>query len=147
LKLNESFVLLVEDREEDVELTLRAFGKAGVSNRVEVVRDGIEAIEFLEGSGSFPESNRYEAPAMMLVDINLPRLNGIQFVRRVRNMDRLRYVPVIMVTSSNEPLDLRASYDSGANSFVRKPVSTADFSSAISRICGYWLEINETPDP
>jgi CheY-like chemotaxis protein len=143
--VNDSYVLLIEDRGEDVELTLRAFEKTGVTNRIEVVHDAVEALEFLQGVHPFAERWKGEVPAMILLDIDLPRLSGVQLLRKIRQMDKLRYVPIIMITSSNEDRDLKASYDAGANSYIRKPVSSADFGALIYRLCAYWLQANEPP--
>ena len=143
--MGDSYILLVEDRGEDVELTLRAFEKAGVSSRVHVLHDGLEALEFLQGVHPFSEEVRGTVPALMLVDVKLPRMDGIQLLQRARKLERMRYVPIIMVTSSDDSLDLRACYDNGANSFIRKPRIAADFTLAISRMCEYWLGVNELP--
>lgn len=141
----DSYILLVEDRGEDVELTLRAFQKAGITNRIQVIHDGMEALEFLEGVHPLASDIQGIPPALMLVDVKLPRMDGIQLLQRVRKLDKMRYVPIIMVTSSSEPFDLRESYDSGANSFIRKPASSAEFTQVIGRMCEYWLGVNETP--
>jgi len=143
--VGDSYILVVEDRGEDVELTLRAFEKAGVSSRVHVLHDGLEALEFLQGVHPFSEEVRGTVPALMLVDVKLPRMDGIQLLQRARKLERMRYVPIIMVTSSEDSLDLRASYDNGANSFIRKPPVAADFTLVVSRMCEYWLGVNEQP--
>ena len=134
--MNDAYILLVEDRMEDVELTLRAFKRAHLANEIVVKNDGVEAIGFLE---------KAEPPALMLVDISMPRMNGIQLLERVRQMPHLKYVPVIMLTSSTEEQDLVASYDRGANSYVRKPVTFADFTELIARLGMYWIVLNEVP--
>jgi two-component system response regulator len=143
--VGDSYILVVEDRGEDVELTLRAFQKAGVSSRVQVLHDGLEALEFLQGVHPFSGEVHDAAPALMLVDVKLPRMDGIQLLQRVRKLEKMRYVPIIMVTSSEDSLDLRASYDNGANSFIRKPPVAADFTLVVSRMCEYWLGVNEQP--
>ena len=143
--MGDSYILVVEDRGEDVELTLRAFQKAGVSSRVQVLHDGLEALEFLQGVHPFSGEVHDAAPALMLVDVKLPRMDGIQLLQRVRKLEKMRYVPIIMVTSSEDSLDLRASYDNGANSFIRKPPVAADFTLVVSRMCEYWLGVNEQP--
>jgi two-component system response regulator len=143
--VNDSYILLIEDRGEDVELTLRAFEKTGVTNRIEVVHDAVEALDFLQGVHPLAGRNNGEAPAMILLDINLPRMSGVQLLKEIRRLDKMRYVPVIMITSSNEERDLKASYDAGANSYIRKPVSSNDFGALIYRLCAYWLQANEPP--
>jgi two-component system response regulator len=143
--VNDGYILLIEDRGEDIELTLRAFEKTGITNRIEVVHDGLEALAFLEGAHPFAERSRGQGPAMVLLDVNLPRMNGIQLLQKIRHMERLRYVPIIMITSSNEERDLKAAYDAGANSYIRKPVSSTDFGALIYRLCAYWLQANEPP--
>jgi two-component system, response regulator len=134
--VNEPYVLLVEDREEDIELTLRAFKRARLLNEIVVKRDGVDALEFLRTA---------EPPALMLIDINMPRMNGIELLQNVRELERLRFVPAIMLTSSPEERDLIAAYDRGANSYVRKPVASADFADLIGRLGMYWIVMNQLP--
>jgi CheY-like chemotaxis protein len=134
--LNEPYVLLVEDREEDIELTLRAFKRARLLNEIVVKHDGVEALEYLRTA---------DAPALMLIDINMPRMNGIELLQHVRALEHLRFVPAIMLTSSPEERDLIASYDRGANSYVRKPVASADFADLIGRLGMYWIVMNQLP--
>lgn len=144
--MNESYILLVEDREEDIELTLRAFKKAHILNEIIVKRDGLEAIEFLEslGGGGTGDSPR-ALPTLVLLDVNMPRLNGLEVLARMRQLDFLRCVPVVMLTSSNEERDLLDSYEHGANSYVRKPVAFTDFAALIARLGMYWVVTNEVP--
>jgi two-component system response regulator len=127
---------LVEDREEDIELTLRAFKRARLLNEIVVKRDGVEALEFLGAAA---------VPALMLIDINMPRMNGIELLAHIRGVERLRFVPAIMLTSSPEERDLIAAYDRGANSYVRKPVASADFADLIGRLGMYWIVMNQLP--
>jgi len=134
--VNDAYILLVEDRPEDVELTLRAFKRARLVNEIVVRNDGVEALEFLQDA---------EAPALILVDINMPRMNGIMLLEQVRKLDHLRFVPIVMLTSSDEERDLIASYDRGANSYVRKPVTFSDFADLIARLGMYWVVLNEVP--
>lgn len=134
--MNDAYILLVEDRPEDVELTLRAFKRARLVNEIVVRNDGVEALEFLQDA---------EAPALILVDINMPRMNGIMLLEQVRKLDHLRFVPIVMLTSSDEERDLIASYDRGANSYVRKPVTFSDFADLIARLGMYWVVLNEVP--
>jgi CheY-like chemotaxis protein len=136
--------LLLEDRDEDVELTLRAFKKARILNEVVVKRDGIEALEFLEGLANIKGQPK-PAPTVILLDINTPRMNGIDLLERIRKLEHLRFVPVVMFTSSNEQRDLVACYERGANSYVQKPVG--EFSSLIEYLVKYWATMNSTPAP
>jgi len=134
--MNDAYILLVEDRIEDVELTLRAFKRAHLINDIVVKHDGVEALEFLQTA---------EPPALMLIDISMPRMTGIQLLERVRKLEHMRHVPAVMLTSSAEERDLVASYDSGANSYVRKPVTFTDFADLIARLGMYWIVLNESP--
>lgn len=129
-------ILLVEDRDEDAELTVRAFRRARLENEIVVKCDGYEALEYLETSSP---------PAMVLVDINMPRMNGIRLLERIRQIDRLRSVPVIMLTSSLEERDLIACYDRGASSYLRKPVARADFAELIAHLGLHWMVLNKRP--
>jgi two-component system response regulator len=135
--VTEQYILLVEDREEDIELMLRSFKRSHLMNEIVVKRDGVEALEHLE---------RAEAPALILTDINMPRMNGIALVAAIRKIDRLRYVPIVMLTSSSEEPDLLASYERGANSYVLKPVRFSDFTELMDRLGMYWLVLNEAPN-
>jgi two-component system response regulator len=144
--MNDAYILLVEDREEDIELTLRAFKKANIVNDIVVKRDGIEALEFLEGLAKPPQGGqKRELPTLVLLDVSMPRMNGIEVLERIRKLDYLRCVPVVMLTSSNEERDLVASYEQGANSYVRKPVAFTDFAALIARLGMYWVVTNEVP--
>jgi CheY-like chemotaxis protein len=142
MSVNDAYILLVEDREEDVELTLRAFKKSHILNEIVVKRDGLEAIEFLESLGT---ASRRDLPVLVLLDVSMPRMNGIEVLERIRRVDFLRCVPVVMLTSSNEESDLVASYEHGANSYVRKPVAFHDFAALIARLGIYWVVTNEVP--
>ena len=136
--MTEPYILLVEDREEDVELMLRSFKRSHLGNEVVVKRDGVEALEYLEQAAALP--------ALILSDISMPRMNGIELVAAVRKIDRLRYVPIVMLTSSKEEPDLSASYQRGANSYVLKPVKFQDFTELVERLGMYWLVTNQAPN-
>jgi len=137
------YILLLEDRDEDVELTIRAFRKAHILNEIVVKRDGVEALEFLTDLGSVEGGST--SPLLTLLDINTPRMSGITLLEHVRDLSHLRYVPVVMLTSSAEESDLLACYDRGANSYLRKPVAHGEFTSMVERLGMYWVLTNETP--
>lgn len=143
--VNDAYILLVEDREEDIELTLRSFKRAHIVNEIVVKRDGVEALEYLEALAGPAGEPLGEIPALILLDVSMPRMNGIALLEKLRKLNHVRYVPVVMLTSSNEESDLVASYDRGANSYVRKPVAFADFATLISRLGMYWVVTNEVP--
>jgi CheY-like chemotaxis protein len=150
--VSDAYILLVEDREDDVELTLRAFKKAHIANDIVVKRDGLEALAFLEalaagaaGAAWQNGDGRRDLPTLILLDVSMPRMSGIEVLERIRALDYLRCVPVVMLTSSNEERDLVASYEYGANSYVRKPVAFTDFAALIARLGMYWIVTNEVP--
>jgi two-component system, response regulator len=138
-------ILLVEDNPDDEALALRALRKTHASVRVEVARDGVEALEFLSGGGRFGGRHSRDLPDLVLLDMKLPKLSGLEVLRRVRADARTRFLPVVMLTSSVEESDLISSYGSGVNSYVRKPVSFDDFTEAVRQLGLYWLVINEPP--
>jgi two-component system, response regulator len=132
-------ILLVEDNPDDVDLTLRAFKRANVANPVAVVRDGAEAIEYLfDGSvaGRPP-------PGLILMDLKLPKINGLEVLRRIRADERTRLIPVVILTGSREQEDVMAGYRAGANAYVRKPVNFSDFADAVHTLGMFWLLLNE----
>ncbi|MGH7438377.1 MAG: response regulator [Polyangiaceae bacterium] len=138
-------ILLVEDNDDDVALTLRAFGKSGVSNEVVVVRDGVQALDYLFGTGEYAEHGPHELPQVVLLDLKLPRVDGLEVLRKIRSEERTRRLPVVVLTSSNEQRDLVDSYNFGANSYVRKPVDFAQFLEAARQLGLYWLVLNQRP--
>jgi CheY-like chemotaxis protein len=144
--MSERTILVVEDNPDDEEFTLRALQRAHVSNEVVVVRDGLEAIEYLFGEGAHAGRDPSSMPAVILLDLKLPKLGGIEVLQRVRSDPRTRLTPVVILTSSSEDEDMLNSYMSGANSYVRKPVEFAAFASAVASLGAYWLLLNETPD-
>ena len=137
-------VLLVEDNPDDEELTMRGFKRANLANPVDVARDGQEAVDYLFG---IEEQAAKPVPAVVLLDLKLPRVEGLEVLKRIRADKRMRRVPVVILTSSNEDRDLINGYDLGANSYVRKPVPFEEFAMAIAQIGLYWLLINEPPPP
>ncbi len=138
-------VLLVEDNKNDVELTLRAFDKSKVVCEIIVARDGEEALEYLLATGSHAGRDPKRMAEVVLLDLKLPRMDGLSVLRRMRADERTRRIPVVILTSSNEEEDVAASYQLGANSFVRKPVNFADFIESARQIGLYWLAMNEPP--
>ena len=136
---------LVEDNADDVELTLRAFRKSDLVNNVTVVRDGVEALDYLLATGDHAERNADELPDLVLLDIKLPRVDGLQVLERLRSNPRTRLVPVVVLTSSIEPRDLLTCYTLGANSYVRKPIDFSAFAGAVTQLGMYWILINQSP--
>ena len=136
-------ILLVEDNRKDEELTHRALKKAKIGNRVAVVRDGAEALEYLHGTR--PDGTKNELPHLILLDIKLPKVDGHQVLQRIRADDRTRLIPVVLLTTSNEDSDRFKGYSLGANSFVRKPVDFAQFAQAVMQLGLYWLVLNDPP--
>jgi CheY-like chemotaxis protein len=136
-------MLLVEDNQQDELLILRALRKVNLANQVEVVRDGQQALDYLFGEGEFAERAGSDPPAVMLLDINLPRVGGLDVLSRVRSDPRTRLLPVVMLTSSDEERDRMRSYEGGCNSFVRKPLDFAEFAQTVARLGIYWVATNE----
>ena len=138
-------ILLVEDNQDDEELALLAFKKSNLANTIVVARDGVEALDYLFGTGDHAGRDVSVLPQVMLLDLKLPRIDGLQVLQRVRADPRTRRVPVVILTSSREDQDLIESYDLGANSYVRKPVDFAQFAEAVRQLQMYWLVLNEAP--
>ena len=136
-------ILLVEDNPDDVELTIMALEQSRVTNEVVTVGDGVEALDYLFGTGDFAGRDTSVMPQVILLDLNMPRMNGLEFLRRIRADAKTRLVPVAILTTSNEEKDKVESYELGANSFVRKPVDYAKFAGTIQQLGSYWLELNE----
>lgn len=143
--MQERYILLVEDNPDDEELTLMSLEKSGVLNEVKVVRDGEEALEFLFAEGQYRDRDPTALPAVILLDLMMPKLNGFEVLERVKNNPATKCVPVVVLTSSSEEEDLIASYKLGANSFVRKPVEFNRFADAVRQLGLYWLLLNEPP--
>jgi two-component system response regulator len=140
-------ILLVEDNPDDAELTRRAFARNKLANEIIHVADGQEALDYLFAAGAYADRTDLLPPTLVLLDLNLPKIAGLDVLRRMRADPRTRRLPVVVLTSSNEERDLIASYDLGANSFVRKPVDFAEFLEAARQLGMYWLVLNEQPEP
>jgi len=138
-------ILLVEDNRDDVELTIRALTEAKITNAVVVARNGVEALDYLFGTGTHAGRDVTEQPVVVLLDIKLPLLNGIDVLKRMRQDERTRRTPVVMLTSSTEQTDVAQTYELGANSYVRKPVEFESFVTATRQIGLYWTVLNEPP--
>jgi DNA-binding response OmpR family regulator len=138
-------ILLVEDNPQDEMLILRALRKANVGNQVDVARDGQQAVDYLFREGDYTELTGTEMPTVVLLDIGLPRLSGLEVLERIRADSRTELLPVVILTSSDEERDRLSSYQNGANSFVRKPVEFAEFAETVGRLGMYWLVTNEPP--
>lgn len=136
-------ILLVEDNADDVELTRRAFEKAKLLNELVVARDGQEALDYLFATGAYTGRDPDDAPHLVLLDLKLPRVDGLEVLRRIRADERTKRLPVVILTSSREDKDILNSYDFGANSYLRKPVDFAQFTDAARQLGLYWLVLNE----
>jgi len=141
----EKMILLVEDNPNDEELTLRALRKANIANEVFVARDGQQALDFLFGTGQHAGRELAKMPAVVLLDLKLPKLDGIDVLQRMRADPRTKLTPVVVLTSSSEDEDMLRSYQSGANSYVRKPIEFSAFAHAVTQLGMYWILINQTP--
>ena len=142
---SEKIILLVEDNTSDVELTRRALEKARISNRLVVAEDGKEALDYLHGEGRHAGRDPSDWPALVLLDLKLPLVPGLEVLRRTREAARTRRLPVVILTSSKEEQDLAASYDLGVNSYIRKPVDFNQFAHSVEQLGLYWLILNEPP--
>jgi two-component system response regulator len=138
-------ILLVEDNPDDELLTIRAFKRHHILNDIDVVRDGQEALDYLQCHGSWVGRDPCEHPQVVLLDLKLPKIDGLEVLRRMRADDDLRRIPVVILTSSSQESDIVASYDLGANSYVRKPVDFSQFGEAVRELGLYWLMLNEAP--
>jgi two-component system response regulator len=141
----EPHILLVEDSDDDAELTVRAFRQASVTNPVVRVSDGVEALDYLFGRAGFAGRDLFDAPAVVLLDLNLPRLSGLDVLAAIRADERTRYLAVVVLTSSNEDRDRIAAYRHHANSYVRKPVDFEEFVAASRELGLYWMVLNLPP--
>jgi two-component system, response regulator len=138
-------ILLVEDTEDDELLTVRAFAKNNIMNEVVVARDGVEALDWLFATGKHAGRDTAITPQVILLDLNLPRLSGLDVLRRIRGDERTRFLPVVILTSSREEEDVVRSYELGANGYVRKPVEFGSFNEAVKALGLFWLLLNVGP--
>jgi len=141
--VNQGKILLVEDSRDDVELTLRALKSNNITNEVVIASDGVQAIEHLFGAEGRPASG--ELPSIVLLDLNLPKVNGLEVLKRIRSDDRTALLPVVILTSSTEERDMVEGYKLGANSYVQKPVDFLEFTQAAKQLGLYWLLLNRSP--
>lgn len=138
-------ILLVEDNPDDETLALRAFRKNNILNDVVTARDGVEALDYLFGTGAHAGRDTSVTPAVVLLDLKLPKVSGLEVLKRIREDERTRFLPVVILTSSKEEQDLVNGYKLGANSYIRKPVDFPQFIEAVKQLGLYWLVLNETP--
>jgi two-component system response regulator len=143
--MDNGVILLVEDNPDDEALTLRALKKNNIKNEVVVARDGVEALDYLAGSGKWATRDANLVPQVVLLDLKLPKVDGLEVLRRLRADSRTKLLPVVILTTSNEEQDRLQGYDLGANSYVRKPVDLNQFIEAIRQLGLYWLILNERP--
>ncbi|MDA8432792.1 MAG: response regulator [Nitrospiraceae bacterium] len=143
--MNKKQILLVEDNPDDVKLTLRALAKSRIANEVVVVRDGVEAVEYLYCSGKYSDRDPELLPQVVLLDLKMPRMDGLEFLQKIREEEKTKLLPVVVLTTSSEDKDRIESYKLGANSYVRKPVDFRQFAEAVQNLGLYWLVLNESP--
>lgn len=142
---NEVEILLVEDNPNDVELTLRALKKHNITNKSHVVKDGAEALEYIFATGAYRSRDINHNPKVILLDLKLPKVDGIEVLRQIKSDERTKMIPVVVLTSSKEERDLVESYKLGANSYITKPVGFEDFVKAVSELGLYWVLLNQPP--
>ena len=143
--MTKGVILLVEDNPDDVDLTLRAFKKNNIANEVAIARDGVEALDYLYARGAHAGRDPAGIPSIVLLDLKLPRMDGLEVLERIRADDRTKLLPVVILTSSKEEQDLIKGYSLGANSYIRKPVDFEQFMEAVLQLGLYWLVLNEAP--
>lgn len=141
-----STILLVEDDSNDVLLIERAFKKDGIEHDIQIVIDGMQAIDYLSGKGAFKDRKCYPLPELIILDIKMPRKSGHEFLEWLASKDEMKRIPVVVLSASDHPSDIERAYDLGANSYLAKPVSYADLERIVKAINLYWLSINERPE-
>ena len=143
--MEEKIILLVEDNADDEELTIRTLQKNHLKNKIVVVRDGVEALDYLFGTGEYKDRDLSVLPVLIMLDIKLPKLNGLEVLKRIKTDPRTKFIPIVILTSSDEEKDLVESYQLGANSYVRKPVDFSEFQNSVRQLALYWVLLNESP--
>lgn len=144
--MEEKIILLVEDNPDDVALTIRAFEKNRIKNRIIVTEDGVEALDYIFRRGKFENRDLKELPAVVLLDLKLPKLDGFEVLKAIRDNELTKFLPVVILTSSKEEQDIVKGYKNGANSYIRKPVEFEKFFNVIQTLGLYWLILNEPPN-
>ena len=144
--MDKATILLIEDNPDDVELTLHAFQKNHMANDIVVATDGAEGLDYLFGTGKYAGRDTGEPPALILLDLQLPKIGGLEVLRKVREDERTKRIPVVIMTTSDEEEDIVDGYNGGANSYLRKPVDFAEFMNAVKQLEMYWMVLN-TPPP
>jgi two-component system response regulator len=139
-------ILLIEDTPDDAELTVMSLRQSGLLNEVIIAEDGVAALDYLFGEGQYAGRNALNTPALVLLDIKMPRMDGIEVLRRLRADQRTRLMPIVVLTTSTEDVDLVRAYESGANAYVRKPVSLSEFHEAVRQLGLFWILTNEAPE-
>jgi len=145
MELNEKIILLVEDSADDEALTLRALRHSNLTNKIDVVRDGVEALDYLFCEGIYAERDCLKKPSVIFLDVKLPKMDGAEVVKKIRENEKTRYIPVVMLTTSTQESDMIRCYENGANSYIKKPIDFNHFMQTVTLIGAYWLTLNTAP--